>query len=203
MFFLFLWPNQHHVVTLMTTSQLLGLKGAVTTSQDKCRFADFTTTTTSTSVQSEHCTDFKHMRTSPPRLQHRDLNLCHDLGHYSFQSCLIHNSATQFHRSRDTFSTVSPPPDHIELLSHRDSRLCHGSQSKTAGWGPTASDDWAQFHEFLFRCTTRIQLCCFNSVSPSAAPRRSYNSGTPIRDRQKLSQALSSRRHPLWSALRR
>ena len=33
-------PNQHYVMTLMTLFFLLGLKGAVTTSLDECRFAD-------------------------------------------------------------------------------------------------------------------------------------------------------------------
>ena len=153
---------------------------------------ELTTTTTLTSVRSEQYIYFIHTRTSPPWLQHRGLNLCHDLSHYLFQTCLVHNSAlhTAPHptNARDTFSTVSPSSDHIELLRHRDSRLCHGSQSKTAGWGPTTSDCRAQFHEVLFRCTTRIMLCCLNFG---------------IRDRQKTSQALSSRRHPLWSVLRR
>ena len=132
-----------------------------------------TTTTTSTSVQSEHCTDFIRMRTVPPWRQHRDLNLCHDLSHYLFQTCLIYNSAphTASHptTARSFIVLVTPFPlchqssDHIELLSHRDSKLCHGSQSKAAGWGTHRI-------RFLFRCTTRTQLCCFNSVSPSGAP---------------------------------
>ena len=42
-------------------------------------------------MQSEQCTDSFHMRTSPPWLQHRDLNLFHDLNHYLFQTCFIHN----------------------------------------------------------------------------------------------------------------
>ena len=91
-------------------------------------------------------------------------NLCHS------QLRTSHDERSQFHCSRDTFPTVSPSSDHIELVSHRDSMLCHGSQSKTAGWGPTASDYWAHFHECLFWWTNRFQLCCLNSVSPSAAP---------------------------------
>ena len=131
-----------------------------------------TTTTTSTSVQSEHCTVFLQMRTAPPWLQHRDLNLCHDLSHYLFQTCLIHNSAphTASHptTARSFIVLVTPFP------------LCHHHQT-TLSFSPIVTRSFVTVpnrrrldgdppHPFLFRCTTRTQLCCFNSVSPSAAP---------------------------------
>ena len=89
-----------------------------------------TTTTTSTSVQSEQCTDFTHMRTSPPWLQHRDLKLCQEPSLHSLQTCLIRNSAPLRTNARSFIVLVtpfrlSPPSDHIKL-PHRDSRLCHG-----------------------------------------------------------------------------
>ena len=44
-------------------------------------------------MQSDQCTNLKHIRTSSPWLQHRDSSLCHDLSHYLYQTCLINNSA--------------------------------------------------------------------------------------------------------------
>ena len=95
----------------------------MTTSHDKNTSVDVQTLTTSTSVQSDQGADFKHMRTSLPWIQHRDLKLCHGLSHYLLPSNLSHSQLctssderSQFHRSRDTISTVSPPSDHVELL---------------------------------------------------------------------------------------
>ena len=53
------------------------------------------------------------MRTSPPWIQHRELNLCHDLSHYSLQTCPIHNSALHPTNARSFIVLVTP------------FRLCH------------------------------------------------------------------------------
>ena len=44
--------------------------------------------------------------------------------------CTSSDELSQFHLSRDTISTVSPPSYHIELLSHRDARLHHDPNRK-------------------------------------------------------------------------
>ena len=86
-----------------------------------------TTTTAQHLCRVNSVLTFTHMWTSPPWLQHRDLNLCHDLSHHLFQTCLIHNSAphTAPHPTNarnfivlvTPFSIVSPSSNHIELLS--------------------------------------------------------------------------------------
>ena len=125
------------------------------------------------------CTDFIHKRTSPPWIQHRDLSLWHDLSHYLTQTCLRRTSASvtafQPMNSRSFVVPVTPCP------------LCHHHQTtiELLLHRDSRLGYCAQSHEFLFR---RAQL--EHSFADSF--------GIP-----KTSQALSSRRHPRWSARRR
>ena len=78
------------------------------------------------------------MRTSPSWIQHRDVKTCHERSHL-LQTCLSHNSAPHPTNAR-LVTTLSFLPSRLEAVSR--------FQSKTAGWGRTASDS-AKFSEFL------------------------------------------------------
>ena len=97
-------------------------------------------------------------------------------------------------------STVSLPSYHNELLPHRDLML-YPNRRRPEGNPP---------HPTIVLISTSfysgVQLV--HSVAVSILSHHQLHKlilqlGIPIRDREKTSFALSSRRHPLWSALRR
>ena len=167
---------------------LLDVKGTVTTGQWQVQIRWLTTTTTSTSVQ-KWTVYWLYTHPDVPAmawaswleaLSRSTPLLASHLPHS--QLCTSPDERSQFHRSHDTFSTVTvirprwaSPSSWLEPWSR--------SQSKTAGGRSTATHYCAQFHEFLFWRATRFQLCWFNSWA------------------LKTPQALSSRRHFLQSAL--
>ena len=123
------------------------------------------------------------MRTSPPWIQHRDLNLC------SLQTCLIRNSAPQPTNACSFIILATPFPlchHHHTTLSflHRDSRLCHGfNRRRLDGDAP---------HPTLLNSTSFFQR---THLVYSIADATRYSN----RERLKTSRALSSRHHQLWS----
>ena len=78
----------------------LYLRGTATTSHDKCGIVVSLDDHSTTSVQSELCPNFLHMRTSPPWLQHRVLKLCHVPSHQLPQLLYtLHDELSLSHRS--------------------------------------------------------------------------------------------------------
>ena len=142
-------PNQQYAMTLMKIVSPLISKELW---QRVMRNED------STSVQSEQCTDFVHMRTT--------------------SHCISTDELSQFRRSRDTLSTVPPPPDHHWASPSSWLEASSRSQSKKAGRRLAASDDSPQVHEVSLPVHTTLF---------SFADWTRY----PNRECQKTSQALS------------
>ena len=144
---------------------------------------------------------------SPPWLKHPDLNPCHDLGHYLFKTCLIHNSAPHTSHptnARSFIVVVSPfPPCHhhqttlsfFTIVTRIFVTVPNRRQLDGDPPHPTT-----ELNSTSFQRATRKQLYCFNLVSPSAAP---IDLTTPVfQSGSSENFTLSSRRHPLWPALR-
>ena len=79
--------------------------------------------------------------------------------------CTWTDELSQFHPSRDKLCHHHHTTLSFSLIVTRGFITIRTASGRCA-----ASDYCAQFHEFLFRRATRKQLCCFHSVSPSAAP---------------------------------
>ena len=139
-------------------------------------------------------------------VQHRDLNLCHDLSHYLFQTCLIHNSAPH------TASHLTLAVSSFAWYLFHCVTIIRPHWASLPTWLEALSrfpieDGWMETHRVrLLSSIPRVSLPVHNSCTALLLPFNftiscsswSYNFGIPIRDRQKTSQALSSRRHPLF-----
>ena len=96
------------------------------------------------------------MRTSPPWLQHRDLNICHDVSHYPLQTCLIHNSAPHPTNARSFVVLVTSP-----LCHHHQTTLRSLSRFQSVPIG----NGWMGTHRIRFSSISRGSLSARNSHS--------------------------------------
>ena len=109
-------------------------------------------------IYAEENRDFVHVRTSPPWLHNRDLNLCHDLSHYSLQTCLIRNSAPHPTNTRSFIVLVT----HFPLCHHHQITLSFPIVTRGFVAVPI-EDGWMGTHCIRLCSIPRVPLLARNS----------------------------------------